>query len=67
MLILTYLAQVCVVDELLHDLHLAADHKLYLLSQTSTGQTDPRRNLRIIDRYYITSYVSLYLVWLNCY
>ena len=33
MLILTYLAQVCVVDELLHDLHLAADHKLYLLSQ----------------------------------
>ena len=59
---LTYLAQVCVVDELLRDLHLAADHKLYLLSQTSTRQTDPRRNLRIIDRYYITSYVSLYLV-----
>ena len=63
MLILTYLAQVCVVDELLHDLHLAADHKLYLLSQkTSTGQTDPRRNLRIIDRYYYFICVPVFSV-----
>ena len=43
------------VDELLHNLHIAADHKLYLIYLT-----DPRLNLRIIDRYYLDLYESLY-------
>ena len=47
------LVQVRVVHELLQDLHLAAEHLLYLiyLLLTSQTSTDPRLNLRIVDRY----------------